>query len=596
MRIKSASKMQAQESSNKTTLLNAECESNIDGILIVDESNHVLLANKQFGLQFGISDEVLRSRDEVVLIKHMAGGVDAPDVFVERVKYLYGHRDENSKDELRLKNGKIFERYSSSLVDSKDNYRGRIWYFREITHRKATEERIRSLAFYDSLTGLPNRALLQDRLAQALARAGRQQDVVALLFLDLDRFKVINDSLGHSVGDILLQEVSRRLKGQTREQDTVARVGGDEFVVVLSGVKQVEDCAITAERMMKALSGEFLIQGHSLNVSCSLGISIFPDDGKDSEALVKHADAAMYCAKEKGPNTFQFFTQDMNASIMQRLMLENSLRLALQRNEFFLMYQPQMDMTTGNISGVEALIRWKHPKLGLVSPAEFIPIAEDSGLILPIGEWVLRTACVQARKWQQEGLPAVPIAVNVSAVQVRQRGFLELVRNVLRETGLSPEYLELELTESLLLSNADVMPATLKELKALGVKLAIDDFGTGYSSFSYLRRFQVHKLKIDRCFVQDVNVDPDDAAITSAVISIAKSLNLKVIAEGVENEAQLSFLRTQNCDEIQGHYFSKPLLADECAGKMRRTLQLGSVGSEAGADRLLSYAACIQEV
>jgi diguanylate cyclase (GGDEF)-like protein len=583
--------MQAQESSRKSTLLEAEAESTIDGILIVDESNQVLLANKQFGLHFGIPSEVLGTRDEVILVEHMLAGVEAPDAFVERITYLYNHRDEKSRDEIKFKNGKIFDRYSSPLVDSKGNYRGRIWYFRDITDRKAADEQIRSLAFYDSLTGLPNRILLQDRVAQALARAGRHQDKVALLFLDLDRFKVINDSLGHSVGDLLLQEVSVRLKRQTREQDTVARLGGDEFVVVLSGVKQIEDCAITAERMMNALSSEFVIQGHSLNVSCSLGISIFPDDGKDSETLVKHADAAMYCAKEKGRNNFQFFTQDMNANIVQRLTLENSLRVALQRNEFFLMYQPQMEITTGRISGVEALIRWQHPKLGLVSPAEFIPIAEDSRLIIPIGDWVLRTACAQARKWQQEGLPAVPIAVNVSAVQFRQRGFLELVRRVLRDTGLSPEYLELELTESLILSNADVMPATLKELRVIGVKLSIDDFGTGYSSFSYLRRFQVHKLKIDRSFVKDVCTDPDDAAITSAVISMAKSLNLTVIAEGVENEEQLSFLRAHNCDEIQGYYFSKPLLAGECTVKMRRTSEVASATYDAGSDAMLAYAA-----
>jgi diguanylate cyclase (GGDEF)-like protein/PAS domain S-box-containing protein len=574
----------------KAALLEAEAETTIDGILVVDASNHILSANKQFALHFEIPDELLGSRDDRFVLKHVVAQMEDPDAFVEKVEYLYNHRDEKSRDELRLKNGKTFDRYSSPLVDSKGNYRGRIWYFRDITDRKKAEERIKSLAFYDALTGLPNRILLQDRLAQALGRANRHQDRVALLFLDLDRFKVINDSLGHSVGDILLQEVAERLKKQTREQDTVSRLGGDEFVVVLSGVKQIEDCAITAERMMKALSNEFVIHGHSLNVSCSLGISIFPDDGKDSETLVKHADAAMYCAKEKGRSNFQFFTQGMNANIVQRLTMENNLRLALQRNELFLMYQPQMDITTGNISGVEALIRWQHPKLGLVSPAEFIPIAEDSGLIIPIGEWVLRAACIQARKWQQEGLPAVPIAVNVSAVQFRQRGFLELLRRVLRETCLSPEYLELELTESLILFNADVMPETLKELRVIGVKLSIDDFGTGYSSFSYLRRFQVHKLKIDRSFIQDVNVDPDDAAITSAVISMAKSLNLKVIAEGVENEEQLSFLRAHNCDEIQGYYFSKPLLAGECTVKMQRNTQEASATCDAGSGPMLGYA------
>ncbi len=465
--------------------------------------------------------------------------------------------------------------------------------FIDITQRKAAEEQIRSLAYYDALTRLPNRILLQDRLAQALARADRGQDKIALFFLDLDRFKVVNDSLGHSVGDLLLQEVAERLKRQTREQDTVARLGGDEFVIVLSGVKQIKDAAITAERVMNDLSSAFVIQGHSLNVSCSLGISIFPNDGRDGETLVKHADAAMYCAKENGRNNFQFFTQNMNRDIVQRLTLENSLRLALRRNEFFLMYQPQLDITTGEISGVEALIRWQHPKLGLVAPNEFIPIAKNSGLIIPIGEWVLRTACEQGRKWQDEGLPAVPVAVNVSAMQFRHQGFLELVRRVLHETALPPQYLELELTESLILSNADVMLSRLKELKEMGVRLAIDDFGTGYSSFSYLRQFRVHKLKIDCSFVRDICLDADDAAITAAIISVARSLNLRVIAEGVETEKQVAFLRAHHCDEIQGYYFSKPLLPEEFAEKLRSNSRLTSV-NDVGSDPILADAASSQ--
>lgn len=472
---------------------------------------------------------------------------------------------------------------------------GAVVAFIDITERKAAEEQIRSLAYYDTLTGLPNRILLQDRLAQALAGASRHQDKVALLFLDLDRFKVINDSLGHSVGDLLLRQVAERLKRQTREQDTVSRLGGDEFVVVLSGVKQIADSAITAERIMNAMTSEFVIQGHSLNVSCSLGISIFPDDGRDEDILVKHADAAMYCAKENGRNNFQFFTHNMNANIVQRLTLENSMRLALQKKEFFLMYQPQLDITTGEISGVEALIRWEHPKLGLVAPNEFIPIAENSGLIIPIGEWVLHTACAQARKWQEEGLSAVPVAVNVSAMQFRHQGFLDLVRRVLQETNLPPQYLELELTESLILSNADMMLSRLKELKEMGVRLAIDDFGTGYSSFSYLRHFRAHKLKIDRSFVRDVCLNSDDAAITGAIISVAKSLNLKVIAEGVETKEQISFFREHNCDEIQGYYFSKPLLPDECAAKMRSTPGwLASTYTDAGSDQMLADAAGAQ--
>ncbi len=555
----------------KTALLEAQAETTIDGILAVDESDHIVLANKQFGLSFGIPDELLSAGDDLIVRERVRDQVEDPDAFVEKVKYLNSHRVEKSRDELRFKNGKIFDRYSAPLVDSKGRYRGRIWYFRDITERKVAEERVQYLAYYDALTGLPNRTLLQDRLSTAIASARRRKDKVALLFLDLDRFKIINDSLGHSLGDLLLQDVGERLKRWAREQDTVARLGGDEFLIVLPSVKDIPDAAVAAERLMDAMTAEFVVQGHSLSISCSLGISIFPEHGADGETLIKNADAAMYCAKDNGRNRFRFYTQDMNAQAVERLTLESSLRMALEKEELFLVYQPQMDIATGRITGLEALLRWQHPELGLVPPDRFIRIAETSGLIMPIGEWVLRTACSQARKWQDEGLPAVPVAVNVSAVQFRQEGFCELIKRVLHETGLAPQYLELELTESLLLSNADVTSSVLQELKALGLTLAIDDFGTGYSSLSYLKHFPVSKLKIDRSFVRDVSVNPDDAAITTAIINMAKGLNLKVIAEGVENEAQMSFLRAHQCDEIQGYYFSKPLTVDAVVDKLRGT-------------------------
>ena len=439
----------------------------------------------------------------------------------------------------------------------------------DITTRKVAEEQIQYLAYYDALTGLPNRTLLQDRLAYALAIARRQKHKLAILFLDLDRFKDINDSLGHSVGDLLLQAVAERLKTWARDQDTVARLGGDEFLLMLTHVKEVPDAAVVAERLIDAVTAEFVVQGHTLNVTCSVGISIFPEHGAEPETLIKNADAAMYSAKDNGCNNFRFFTADMNAQVVQRLALESSLRLALDKKQLFLVYQPQIDIDSGRITGLEALLRWQHPEFGLVPQDKFIGIAENSGLIVPIGEWVLRTACSQARKWQDEGLNAVSIAVNVSAVQFRQVGFCELIRKVLHETNLAPQHLELELTESLLLSNADLMLSVVQELKAMGVTLAIDDFGTGYSSFSYLRQFRVSKLKIDRIFIRDVAVNPDDAAITTAIISMAKSLRLKVIAEGVENEGQVAFLRAHQCDEIQGYYFSKPLAADEVADKLR---------------------------
>jgi EAL domain-containing protein (putative c-di-GMP-specific phosphodiesterase class I) len=317
------------------------------------------------------------------------------------------------------------------------------------------------------------------------------------------------------------------------------------------------------------MTAEFIVQCNPISIGCSLGISIFPEHGADGETLTKNADAAMYSAKENGRNNFRFFTSDMNDEVVERLTLEHSLRMALGREELFLVYQPQLEIASGRITGLETLLRWQHPEMGLIPPDKFIRIAENSGLIMPIGEWVLRTACRQARKWQDEGLPPVSLAVNVSAVQFRQEGFCKMIRTVLAETGLAPRYLELELTESLLLANADVMFSVVEELKALGVTLAIDDFGTGYSSFSYLRQFHVSKLKIDRAFINDIAVRPDDAAITTAIISMAKSLNLKVIAEGVENEAQMSFLREHQCDEIQGYYFCKPLPVDQVAAKLR---------------------------
>jgi diguanylate cyclase (GGDEF)-like protein/PAS domain S-box-containing protein len=554
----------------ETMLLEAQSETTIDGILAVDESEHIILTNRKFGLQFGIPDESLRTRDDRIVLKHVMAKVEAPDAFIERVRYLYGHRDEKSMDEFKLKDGKIFDRYSAPLIDSNGQYRGRIWYFRDITDRKLAQERVKFLAYYDALTGLPNRTLLRDRLDKALAGARRRRAIVALLFLDLDRFKTINDSLGHTVGDLLLQEAAKRLTSWVREQDTVARLGGDEFLVVLNDVKSIPDAAIAAERLMDTMTTEFVVQDHSLSIGCSVGIAIFPEHGADCETLIKNADAAMYNAKENGRNNFQFFTDDMNAQVVKRLTLENGLRSAMAKGEFFLVYQPQMSIATGRITGLEALLRWQHPSLGLVPPDEFIPIAENSGLILLIGEWALTTACRQARKWQEEGLPAVRVAVNVSAVQFRQEGFCDLIGRALQETGLAPQYLELEVTESLLLANTDMTLAVVRELRTIGLTLAIDDFGTGYSNFSYLRKLRVSRLKIDRSFIRDVTVNPDDAAITTAIISMAKSLHLDVIAEGVENEGQVSFLLANHCDEIQGYYLSKPLAVDEVADSLRR--------------------------
>ncbi len=549
----------------KTALLEAQSETTIDGILVVNESDEVVLVNKQFGVHFEVPHELLCSHNDQNLRIHVAGQVEDSEGFIERVRYIYSQPDYKSRDEFRLKNGKTIDRYSAPFVDAKGQRRGRIWYFRDISERKVAEERVQFLAYYDALTELPNRILLHDRITKALAGARRRKEKLAVLFLDLDRFKIINDTLGHSAGDALLQEVASRLKGWARAQDTVARVGGDEFVLLLTSVQKVSDAAIAAQRVVDLIAKDFSIHGRALNVTCSVGVCMSPDHGVEAETLIKNADAAMYCAKQRGLNNVHFFTDELSVQMMERLTLERDLRLALGRKELYLVYQPQLEIATGQIIGFEALIRWQHPQLGRVLPDKFIRIAEDCGLIQSIGEWALRTACAQAREWQDEGLPHVQIAVNVSAIQFRQDGFRELIQGVLAETGLAAQYLVLELTESLLLTNADVVFSVLLELKKMGLKLAIDDFGTGYSSLSYLTQFPVSKLKIDRSFIRNVATNPDDAAITTAIIGMARSLNLKVIAEGVDDEAQMDFLRAHHCDEIQGYYFSKPLLVEDIA-------------------------------
>jgi diguanylate cyclase (GGDEF)-like protein/PAS domain S-box-containing protein len=540
-------------------------ERNLAGVFLATLAGRVLECNQAAAFMFGYDSP------EEVLDLPVANLYNTASDWESLLTKLKSEKSvTNHEMRFRRKNGdSAWAMLNVSLIDDDSGIANIEGTLIDITERKVAEERVQSLAYYDALTGLPNRILLRDRLSKALSTARRQNQKVALLFLDLDRFKIVNDSLGHSVGDLLLQEIAGRLKSVAREQDTIARLGGDEFLIVLTNVKDIPGAAVAVERFMDAMTPAFVLQGRSFSISCSLGISIFPEHGADSETLIKNADAAMYSAKEGGRNNFQFFTADMNAEAVKRLTLENGLRPALERQELFLVYQPQMDVVTGKITGLEALLRWQHPELGLVPPDQFIGIAENTGMILPIGEWVLRTACSQARKWQDEGLRPVQVAVNVSAVQFRQEGFCQLIRKVLHETGLAAHHLELELTESLLLANADVTFSVLQELKAMGLTLAIDDFGTGYSSFSYLRQFRVSKLKIDRSFIRDVAVNPDDAAITTAIISMAKSLNLKVIAEGVENEAQMSFLRAHQCDEIQGYYFSKPLPPDEVADKLR---------------------------
>ncbi|MDQ3261779.1 MAG: EAL domain-containing protein [Pseudomonadota bacterium] len=478
---------------------------------------------------------------------------------------------------LNQRNGESLpiEQSAAPTRDRAGRVSGNIFTFRDIKERKLTEQRLSSLANYDPLTGLPNRTLFRDRLRQALIRATRKREMFAVLFLDLDGFKMINDSLGHEIGDQLLQQVAKRLQSVFRRSDTVARetpgelnesnqpivarLGGDEFTIILHDITTPEGAGTVAKKIVDILSAPMKLQTHEVYISPSIGISVFPLHGNELGDLVKAADAAMYRAKEMGGNTFQFFDNEMNEKVQAKISMEVSLRRATERNEFQLEYQPKMDVTSGRVIGAEALLRWRSAELGSVSPAHFIPVLEDTGLIVEVGEWAIRTACLQNKQWENAGLPPLVVAVNLSPRQLRQGGLSGTVQRILAETGLEAQFLELEITEGLLVEQSESSNFTLFELSAAGIQISIDDFGTGYSSMSYLKRFNVNALKIDQSFVRGLSVYPDDAAIVDAIIGLGHSLGLKVVAEGVETEPQLEYLRSRGCDQIQGYWLSRPL-------------------------------------
>jgi diguanylate cyclase (GGDEF)-like protein/PAS domain S-box-containing protein len=536
-----------------------------DAMVVVNQDGEIVLLNVQAEKQFGYRrDELVGQKVKNIIPEGFAERLiadalrSAEDALAQQIGMgieLNGRRKDGSEFPIEIMLSPL-EGAEGILVTAA---------IRDITTRKKADALMIHSSEHDFLTGLPNRMLLNDRVNQAILLALRHRRRVAVLFLDLDGFKHINDSLGHPTGDKLLQSVGKRLVDCVRGSDTVSRQGGDEFVVLLSEEEDSEDASIAARRMLRVVAEAHFIDQHDLHVTCSVGISLYPDDGLNAETLIKNADTAMYQAKENGRQTYQYFKPAMNVRAVERQSIEEGLRRALERQEFVVHYQPKINLKTGRITGAEALLRWTHPIRGAVSPAQFIPVAEDCGLILPIGTWVLRQACQQARAWVDAGLPLGTMAVNISAMQLRSENFLEGVFAILQDTRLDPRLLELELTESVLMKHAESTASILTALRDRGVQVAVDDFGTGYSSLSYLRKFPIDALKIDQSFVGQITTVPDETIIVKAVIGLGRSLKLRVIAEGVETQEQLAFLQAHQCDEAQGYYFSRPVLPQQFA-------------------------------
>lgn len=532
-----------------------------EGVLITDTDVNIVAVNKAFTEITGYSEAEVLGKNPRIL---KSGRHDR--TFYSNMWSLLLQRGE-WKGEIsgRRKNGEVFPKWQTitGIHDDDGNLTHYVSVFSDISHIKESEEQLHHLAHHDSLTGLPNRLLLNARLEHSLQHAGREGCSVAVMFLDLDHFKKINDSFGHPVGDQLLQMVAGRLLQSVRKDDTVARLGGDEMTVILGSLDDPNYAATAAKNILERLVKPFQLKGQDVFVSASIGISVYPQDGKDPTTLLKNADTAMYMAKNEGRNRYHFYSQELTQKACETLTLESQLHRALERDELLLHYQPQISLHDGSIVGVEALLRWQHPEIGMVSPDRFIPIAEENGLIEPIGKWVLQTACSQAKAWQDQGLARVRMSVNLSGKQLAQASIVDEVREVLETTGLPPSILELELTESSVMNRAGQAANTLDALRALGTTIAIDDFGTGYSSLAYLKRFPVDRLKIDRSFVRDIPQDANDVALAKAIIALAHSLNLNVVAEGVETEEQRQLLKAIGCEEMQGFLFSAPRVASD---------------------------------
>ena len=550
-----------KQSEDKLRLMACVFEQSGDALLITDPQNKIIATNRSFTLLTGYSQEEALGRDP----KMLQSGRESQEFYRSMWEALAKERYWQGEIWEKRKDGSLYPKWLTitAVHDGQGALANYIAGFADISERKQAEQKIAHMAHHDALTNLPNRFSLTERLSQALEQARRSEHHLAVIFLDLDRFKNINDSLGHHIGDLLLFEVAGRLAGSVRASDVVARLGGDEFVIVLPQIQSGIAAAHIVNKVQKALSRLFLLDGHELRITPSIGISVFPHDGETVEALMRNADAAMYHAKAQGRNNYQFFKKEMNAKARERLLLENDLRLAVEREEFVVHYQPQIDLAAGRVIGVEALVRWQHPTRGLLSPDDFIAVAEDTGLILSLGGMVLTIACRQLAVWLAKGVPSVRMAVNLSARQFQQVDLPQMVARILQETGIPPGLLELEITESVAMHRPEDTIQHLLKFKAMGVTLAIDDFGTGYSSLSYLKLFPVDRLKIDKSFVNNIQTHANDAAIAAATIALAHTLGMEVIAEGVETGAQLDFLKYQHCEVVQGFFYSRPLPARE---------------------------------
>lgn len=525
----------------------------VEGIITIDTNGIIGYINPSAEKIFGYTSTEVIGNNISMLIPEPCyddcTNLDINSKFTEKNLEILGRQKSNSSLPIEVTISKFYvgEKFFFTII------------LRDITERRHYEEMIKYQAFYDSLTALPNRLLLKDRIALEISHSKYTKQSLAIMYIDLDRFKLINDTLGHDIGDKLLKEVAVRLKNCVNQTDTVARIGGDEFVILLPKITCEENIGNISNKILETIREPILIDSHELYISVSIGVTIYPDDGENQETLLTNADVAMYRAKEKGKNNFQIYTPALNEKALERLAMENSLRRALEYKEFVVYYQPKVNTKTEQIIGMEALIRWQHPNWGLVPPLKFIPLAEETGLIIPIGEWVLRTACAQNKAFQTAGLPPLTVAVNLSALQFQLQDLTKMVSNVLEETGLDPHYLELEITESIAMQNVEHTIRMINELKAMGIKFAIDDFGTGYSSLSQLNSFSVNKLKIDKSFVSKIDGVKDNAIIASTVLALGKSMSLGIVAEGVENQEQVNFFKLNKCDEMQGYFFGRPM-------------------------------------